>query len=182
MVHLNVNAQQLPTEIKDEFAPLPDGTYPALLAAVEEKNDQVVFEIHITQGEYAGRKHFEWLSFTEANPDKQWLVDKALQTLGSIVHATGSAGQFTNDTSVLLNKPFLIDLKMHQGKNYQDKVTGETRTPKAKNIIKGIHAMSQTQAPVPQAQVQQPAPQQAQNPAEVVSAPATAAGGAPWAK
>jgi hypothetical protein len=169
MVQLNFTAEELPTEIKDEFSPLPDGTYNALLVSVDAQDDgQYKFEFHITAGEYTGRKIFEWHEFQS---EHQWKNDNALQLVGSLANAFGVAEDFakTKDTGLIINKPFLMDLICHQGKDYKDRVTGATKTPNPKNIIKGVHPFTNTAA-----SPQQPAQQEAAS-----STPVAAAGGAP---
>jgi len=145
MVQLNIQTNELPTEISSGFTPLPNGTYQALLVDVDQQEDgSVKFQIDITSGENVGRKHFEWHNFTVDNPDLQWKVENALQFVGSLAHAVGASDEFNNskDTTCLINKPFLMDLKVHQGKNYTDKKTGMEKTPNPKNLITGIHAFS----------------------------------------
>lgn len=179
MVQLNVNGGQLPTEIVDEYAPLPPGQYKALLVDVLEKDGGAhAFEIHITEGEFQGRKHFEWVNFNETRENMQWKRDKDLQFLGSLVNATGSSQQFaTNpDTAHLVNKPFVLGLKIHQGKPYEK--DGVMVTPNPRNQITDILPISnvQTAAVAPQQVQQNPAPTQASP--EAAAAPAGNA--APW--
>lgn len=149
----------------EDYTPIPKGSYSALITEsdmVETSSGNGAYlklTIDITQGEYQGRKLFERLNLVNEN---ELAVKIAQKTLGSICRAVGV--DQINDSVVLHNIPFMIDVDIEQGKPYMK--DGEQRDGRPQNVIKKYHQLSK-------------APQQAQSAHASGQAPV---GGAPSAQ
>lgn len=109
---------------KEEFKPIPNGTYLALIEKSEVsatkagtgKRLNLTFQI-IDEGEYKGRKIFHGLNIENPNPTA---VEIALTELSAICHAVGVLQP--QDYSELHDKPLKIKVKVAKRKD-----TGENR-------------------------------------------------------
>lgn len=172
MVALNqtYNVNELPE--MDNDAPIPKGTYAGLIVNSEMKDAStggkfLELEIHVTQGDYKGRKIYERLNLVNAN---NVAVEIAQKTLGAICRAVNV--EQLDDSVVLHNKPFTMDVDITEGKPYMK--DGEQKMGKPQNRITKYYPA--TQGGTAQA------PQQAAQTA-AASGPSAPAGGAPpWAK
>ncbi|MCK5603809.1 DUF669 domain-containing protein [Candidatus Pacearchaeota archaeon] len=121
---------------RDEFTPVPPGTYTAMVVASEIKTtskggQMIVLELDIQGGEHAERKLFERLNIKNDN-DKA--VSIAYRVLAEIVKAVGKGS--IKDTEELHNIRLLIDVRVDPPKGYKDKNTGEMKEGKPQNSIK----------------------------------------------
>lgn len=120
---------------REEFTPVPPGTYTAMVVASELKDTQkggqmIVLELDIVDGEHAGRKMFERLNIKNNNSKA---VDIAFRTLGEIVKAVGKTT--IKDTDELHNKRLYIEVRVDPPSPYVDK-NGVQQEGKPQNSIK----------------------------------------------
>ena len=123
---------------------IPEGKYQGLFVTSEFKptssgGEMLVMKAVITQGEYRDTELRENLNLINNNATT---VEIAYKTLAKIAKSVGFA-QIPSDSSVLHNKPLLLVIKTEKGKQYKDKVTGETREGKDRSVIKGYEALPQ---------------------------------------
>lgn len=110
------NANDVPE--REDFTPVPPGSYTAMIVASEAKatskgGEMIVLEIDIQDGEHAGRKLFERLNIKNDNPKA---VDIAFRTLSEIVKAVGKTT--IKDTEELHNKRMSIEVRVEPAKPY----------------------------------------------------------------
>lgn len=127
------NANEVPE--REEFTPIPPGTYTAMVVASELKDtakggQMIVLELDIQEGEHSGRKLFERLNIKNDNPKA---VDIAFRTLGEIVKAVGKTT--IKDTEELHNKRMHVEVRVEPPKPYVDK-DGNNQPGSAQNSIK----------------------------------------------
>lgn len=120
---------------REEFTPVPPGTYTGMIVASELKDTKaggqmIVLEIDIQDGDSAGRKLFERLNIKN---DNQKAVDIAFRTLGEIVKAVGKTT--IKDTEELHNKRFSMEVRVSPAKPYVDK-DGNNQPGSPQNEIK----------------------------------------------
>lgn len=120
---------------REEFTPVPPGSYMAMVVASELKDTQkggqmIVLELDIQEGEHSGRKLFERLNIKNDNPKA---VDIAFRTLGEIVKAVGKTT--IKDTEELHNKRMYIEVRVEPAKPYVDK-DGKEQPGSPQNSIK----------------------------------------------
>jgi len=137
---------------------IPDGTYPAICINSEIKQtssgngQMIVFTFAITGLQHNGAQLIERLNVVNPN---ETAMKIAYQTLGKIAKALNMQ-QTPSDTTMIHNKPLMIDVKTEQGAEWTDK-NGVVREGKAKSVIadykpaQQVGAMSQQQAPEQQA-------------------------------
>jgi len=121
---------------RDEFTPVPPGTYTAMIVASEIKATQkggqmIVLELDIQEGEQSGRKLFERLNIKN---DNEKAVNIAFRVLGEIVKAVGKGT--IKDTDELHDIRLLVDVRVDPPQAYKDKTTGEMKEGKPQNSIK----------------------------------------------
>lgn len=127
------NSEDVPA--REEFTPVPPGTYTAMVVASELKDTKkggqmIVLELDIMDGEHAGRKLFERLNIKNDNAKA---VDIAFRTLGEIVKAVGKTT--IKDTDELHNKRLAIEVRVDPPQPYIDK-DGKEQPGSAQNSIK----------------------------------------------
>lgn len=157
-----------------DFSALPEDTYPMVIVKSEMKPNKantgsyLLLEMDVTSGQYQGRKLFERLNLINPN---ETAVRIAQQTLGSLCIACGVKGQIA-DSQQLHNVPFLADVKLEEGSEYQDPKTGEMKKGNPQNKIVKYHAWDNAgSAPVASAPAQNTSPQQEAAPPAAASAP-----------
>lgn len=165
------------------------GTMPAI---TQGQPDDFFVKVIITEGNHKDTEFVVRLGFLNhlpcnaSKPDFTWAM-AAVKTIASIADAVGLVGAVT-DTVQVHNKPFLIEVKNKEDKEYTDKNTGEKKRGKGNSYIKSYHKLPAVggfgapafvaQAPVAQA-VQAVAPSPFVAAAPIVSVAPQAA---PWAK
>lgn len=97
---------------REEYTPVPPGTYTAIIVASEKKEtkaggEMIVFELEIQGGEENGSKLFERLNIVNSN---QKAVDIAFRTLAEIVKAVGKTT--IKDTEELHNKRMYVEVRV----------------------------------------------------------------------
>jgi hypothetical protein len=133
-----INADEIPE--RDDFSPLPAGTYAGIITASEMKptkdgtGTMLVLTIDVVDGEYQGRKIFERLNLRNKNPQAEEIAEK---TLGEITRACGKT--IIKDSDELHNKRFMMVVEVEQGKPYQK--DGMTVEGKPQNRVKKYHAV-----------------------------------------
>lgn len=132
------NANEVPE--REEFTPVPPGSYTAMIVASESKatsagGEMIVLELDIQEGEHAGRKLFERLNIKNSNPKA---VDIAFRTLAEIVKAVGKTT--IKDTEELHNKRVAIEVRVEPAKPYVK--DGVTMEGKPQNSIKKFLPLS----------------------------------------
>ncbi len=141
MAKLDFDASCVPE--REEFTPIPPGSYTAMIVASEKKEtkaggEMFVLEIDIQGGEHDGRKLFERLNIVNSN---QKAVDIAFRTLAEIVKAVGKTT--IKDTDELHNKRFHIEVRVDPPKPYTDS-EGKQQEGKPQNSIKRFLPVSGT--------------------------------------
>lgn len=134
---------------REEFTPVPPGSYTAMIVESEIKTtnaggEMIVLEIDIQEGEHAGRKIFERLNIKNEN---QKAVDIAYRTLAEIGKALGKTT--IKDTQELHNKRLTINVKVDPAKPYvKDGVThpGSPQNSVTRYLpfVSGAQMMTQT--------------------------------------
>lgn len=125
---------------REDFTPIPAGTYTSMVVASEMKptrdltGEYLELEIEVIEGPNAGRKLFERLNLKNKN---QQAVDIAHRTLGEIVRAVGKVT--IKDSDELHNKRMSIVVEVEQGKPYTKE--GVTKEGKPQNVIKKYMAV-----------------------------------------
>ena len=130
---MTFNSEDVPE--REDFSPVPPGTYTAMIVASELKEtskggQMIVLELDIQEGDHSGRKLFERLNIKN---DNQKAVDIAFRTLGEIVKAVGK--KTIKDTEELHNKRLLVDVRVEPAKAYVDK-EGNSQPGSPQNSIK----------------------------------------------
>ena len=125
-------------EYKDEYQPLPAGTYQAVITNSEMKptkkgGEYLSLTIEIIAGQYKGRKVFDNLNMKNANPETEKI---ARIQLANICRCVGIIN--IRDSSELHNKPLQVRLA----------IKPETPEYPAGNQVKGWEPMGGTVAPV----------------------------------
>lgn len=97
---------------REEYTPVPPGTYTAMIVASEKKEtkaggEMIVLELEIQGGEENGSKLFERLNIVNSN---QKAVDIAFRTLAEIVKAVGKTT--IKDTEELHNKRMYVEVRV----------------------------------------------------------------------
>lgn len=181
------------------FVNIDDGTYKAVAvtsgtmpAITQGQPDDYFVKVVITEGQFKDTVFDVRLGFLNHNPcnaskpDFTWAM-AAAKTIAAMADAVGLVGAVT-DTVQVHNKPFLIEVKNKEGKEYTDKNTGEKKMGKGNSYIKSYHKLPAVggfgapafaaQAPVSAvAQAVQPSPFVQPTAAVAAVAPTTA----PWA-
>jgi hypothetical protein len=121
---------------RNDFSPIPPGSYTAMITHSELKDtstggQMIVLELDIQEGEFTGRKLFERLNIKNDNPKA---VDIAFRTLGEIVKAVGKTT--IKDTEELHNKRLYVEVRIEPAQPYKDKKTGEQKEGSPQNSIK----------------------------------------------
>lgn len=161
------------------------GTIPAI---TQGQPEDFFVKVIITEGNHKDTEFVVRLGFLNhlpcnpSKPDFTWAM-AAAKTIASIADAAGLVGAVT-DTMQVHNKPFLIEVKNKEGKEYTDRNTGEKKMGKGNSYIKSYHKLPAVggfgapafAAQTPVAVQQQPAVQQQNAPV------ATAQAAAPWAR
>lgn len=117
MVALNtvINADDIPA--RDDFTPVPPGTYAGMITGSEMKptknGEMLVLTIEIQDGQEAGRKIFERLNLKN---DSEIAVKIAYQTLGEVIRACGKTT--IKDSEELHNKRMSLDIVVDPAKPY----------------------------------------------------------------
>lgn len=120
---------------REDFTPLPAGTYNAMVVASEMKatkdlkGEYLQLEIEVIDGANAGRKLFERLNLKNSN---QQAVDIAYRTLAELTRAVGKVT--IKDSEELHNKRLQVVVEVEQGKPYTK--DGVTKEGKPQNVIK----------------------------------------------
>lgn len=139
---------------REDFTPLPAGTYNAMVVASEMKatkdlkGEYLQLEIEVIDGANAGRKLFERLNLKNSN---QQAVDIAYRTLAELTRAVGKVT--IKDSEELHNKRLQVVVEVEQGKPYTK--DGVTKEGKPQNVIKKYLAVG---APATAGQVTGSAP------------------------
>lgn len=117
MVALNsvINADDIPA--RDDFTPVPPGTYTGMITGSEMKptanGEMLVLTVEIQDGENAGRKIFERLNLKN---NSNIAVKIAYQTLGEIIRACGKTT--IKDSDELHGKRMSMDVVVDPAKAY----------------------------------------------------------------
>ena len=146
-------------EIADaNFAPLPAGTYKAVITEAIEKQTKagtgsyLSLTIEVIDGEHKGKKVFDNLNLNNPN---QTAVQIAQQTLKSIIVAIGK--QSVSTEADLLNIPLAIKTSIRKSAEYGDKAEVKAYLPLSKAPAMPATAPAQAfhqpaPAPIPPAQ------------------------------
>ena len=126
------NAADVPE--REEFLPVPPGSYTAMIVASELKDtskggQMIVLEFELQEGEHSGRKLFERLNIKNDNPKA---VDIAFRTLGEIVKAAGRTT--IKDTDELHGRRMYIEVRVEPARPYTKDGVEHPGTPQ--NSIK----------------------------------------------
>lgn len=109
MAQLAQNFDATQVEPMQEFVPLPEGEYIAIIEDSEMRatkagtGNYLSLTLQIVEGDHTGRKLFDNLNLDNPNPQT---VEIAQRTLSSICHAVGELA--VNDSEQLHNKAMMI--------------------------------------------------------------------------
>lgn len=106
----------------DDYAPIPEGTYVAILASMEERNSKagnrfIMATLQVVQGEHKGRNVITNLNLW--HPDSN-VRDIAARDIAKMAKAVGVDDATSSDQ--LIGKPMLISVGI-EGKTGQDRNT-----------------------------------------------------------
>ncbi len=153
MAQLNENFQASTVE-KMDFAPIPPGEYPMMVTGSEMRktakgDDMYVMEYTVIDGQYAGRKVFEYLNLYNQNEMARKI---ARSSLASLCEAVGVPS--INDTAELHDKTFGALLKVEtstrDGKEYASNKVAKYMP------LTNAHVAPPAQPQAPQANAGQP--------------------------
>lgn len=136
-------------EFKKGFEPLSEGDYLVRMTSYEEvdtkagngRNLKATFQV--VNGDAKNRLIFENFLVEHTNPEAEEIgndrLDKYLKAVGA-ENGLESLGNDRTKIGEYLEMPFIATVDIEDAREYQDKVTGETKLSKAKNRIKSFKA------------------------------------------